>query len=152
MSGASQGNKIRHWVAGFAGGYFLVGFVSFIILTRYWIGNAPKVPAPTSGMIYAYNQHGWISYFTAFQVTASSLLFSSNFTALFLLFVFMPKRDIKVTQWRGIPLGAAWKNDDIPNRNDWSGAAGAVFGVIAVFVLGPLVVSWLNGQGIVLGL
>ena len=150
MPQITRDNMRRNLIAGFVGGYFAVEFVSFLGLTRYWISIAPKSPVLPQGMVYAHNEHGSISYFTAFQATASALMFWCGMAAVLMCIGIAPKRDITVTRWRGVGLGAGWKNDDPHGRMTKGAAFGATFGLAAIFLLGPILVRWLNSLGVVL--
>jgi hypothetical protein len=64
------------------------------------------------GQYFPHNEHGWITYFTAFQATSSALLFWSSFVTMALAIGIMPKQNVKVRRLGGIPIAANWKNDD----------------------------------------
>jgi hypothetical protein len=146
------GRSHRNLIAGFAGGFFIAGFAAFVGLTRYWISIATKVAVSSLGRLYAHNEHGSITYFTAFEATASALLFWSGLASLLVFFAVSPKRNVAVTRWRGVPLGARWQNDDPHGRLMQGAAAGALFGVLVIFVLGPVLVQSLVSTGVVLAL
>ena len=138
----------RNFIAGFAGGFFVVEFLSFLALTRYWISISPETPDPSRGHIYAHNEHGWITFFTAFEATASALMFWSGMTAVLVCMAIAPKTAITVTRWRGMALGVGWKDDDPLGKKRQGAVVGALVGLIAIFLMGPPLVGWLNGLAI----
>lgn len=111
---------------GFLGGYFASAFSIFMMQTNYWRHIAPAFPNSTLGQIYKHNEHGWISYFDAFQATSSYLMFWTNSFAVVFAMALMPKRNTSVTRWGRFPVGVGWRTDDEKGIAKSSAVVGAV--------------------------
>ena len=139
-------------MGGFLFGYFSAAFCIFIILVQSWAHKAPTVPNNALGQLYKHNEHGWITYFTAFQATSSALMFWSNFVALGLAIAILPKQNVTVRRWGRLTFGASWQNDDEKGFTKLNAAFGVVAAPMITVLLGPMIVIWLNSHGIVLTL
>ena len=140
--------KIGGFLFGFAG---LGGFLSFIVVER-WAHNAPMKPNLVLGQLYPHNEHGWITYFTAFQATSSDFMFWATFASAVIAIATIPKQRVVVRRWGGMPLAARWEYDDKKGFINRSAYAGAAFAPFAFFVIGPPIVAALNNTGIVFNL
>ena len=51
-----------------------------------------------------------------------------------------------------MPLAASWKNDDPIGLAKSNALYGTLIAPVVIFLLGPIVIGWLNRNGIVLNL
>lgn len=152
MSAAHRSSDIRNKIGGFLFGYFFAAFCIFLFIVMWWAHNAPTSPAPALGALYRHNEHGWITFFTAFQATSSALMFWSNFLAIGVAIAILPKRNLIVRRLGGVPLSASWKHDDQKGLATSSAAYGALAAPLVILFFGPMLVSWLSSYGVVLNL
>jgi len=148
MLGKIERNDVLNLIGGFLAVYGGVAFLCFIWLVQTWGYAAPTSPEPASGYLYPHNEHGRITYFSAFQATSCVLLFSSSIPLGFLVIYLSPKRNVVVRRTM-LAVSARWDQDDpkkIQRVGFWLGALAAP---IVVFVIGPTLVKWLNAAGIV---
>jgi hypothetical protein len=143
-------NIERNRIAGLATGFFLATFVSHFGLTRYWISIASSTPLPSLGRIYRHNERGSITWFTAFESTASTLTFWIGMFALFVAIVVAPKRNFIVYPWSDVPVAARWDKSDPAGKMSTATGQGFLLGLISIFVAGPPFVSLLVRAGLVL--
>jgi hypothetical protein len=130
--------------------YGVVAFFCFLYIMERWANAAPTAPDPTHGLIYAHNEHGWITYFSAFQTTSCTLLFSTSIPLSFVGAFVSPKQNIGYHRRGCLAFGAKWDPDDPKRLRRIGFLCGAVAAPIIVFILGPLLVDALNSNGIVL--
>ena len=151
MVGKVERNDIRNVVGAFLAAYGFVAFFCFIYLVERWAHLGPTPPDPSHGYVYSHNEHGSITYFTAFQATSWVILFSTSIPISFVGMFVTPKRN--VVYRRGfLSIGATWDQDDPKRLQRFGYGCGAVAAPILLFVLGPLLVKALNQAGIVLSL
>src|SRR5690349_4169379 len=87
------------------GGAFLVAyggvaFICFLYLVARWAHAAPTSPDAARGSLYSHNEHGWITYFSAFQTTSCALLFLTSVPLAFIGVFVIPKRNIQYRRGR----------------------------------------------------
>ena len=140
---------LRNKVGGFLFGFGWLGFFLFLIIVLRWVHYAPIRPNPALGQLYAHNEHGSITYFTAFQATSSYIMFWSMFASGAFAMAVLPKQLVTVRRWGRMPLGASWEHDDKKGLIRPSAYVGAMFSPFAFFVIGPPIVVALNNAGFV---
>src|SRR4051812_35526896 len=134
-------------------GSFLVtyGFfagVCFFILVDVWAHGAPTSPDAGRGYVYSHDEHGWVTYFSAFQATSCALLLLTSVPLVFIGIFVGPKRN--VIHRRGwLSIGATWDPDDPKRLRRFGFLCGAVSAPIIVFIFGPLLVRALNSAGVI---
>lgn len=136
-------------VGAFLAAYGGVAFICFFYLVERWAHSAPTFPDSAHGLVYSHNEHGWITYFSAFQTTACALLFSTSIPLSFVGIFLSPKRDF-VYRRGFLSVGAKWDPDDPKKLQRVGFVLGALAAPILVFILGPVAVNALIGAGIVL--
>jgi hypothetical protein len=140
----------RNVVAGFLATYGWVSFACFFYLVITWAAGAPHTPDPSLGLIYPHNEHGSITYFSAFQGTSCALLLGTSPLIFVLGMAASPKKEVVIKTGK-FRFAMIWKPDD-PRRLR---RVGAVFGALAaplvIFNFGPSLVLSLNSVGIVTG-
>ena len=125
-----------------------VAFLCFLYLVERWAHSAPTSPDPSRGLIYSHNEHGWITYFSAFQATSCALLFATSVPLAFVGIFVSPKRNV-INRRGFLSVGTKWDPDD-PKRLQRIGfITGAVAAPILVFIVGPVVVNMLIASGAV---
>ena len=150
MSELWQDNELRIKIAGILSGVVTVTLPTFFIVVQTWANTAPSKPNEALGNVFAHNDHGSITYFTGFQATSAAMLFWISFAGIGLTILTMPKHEIKTRRFAGVPLAASWKgNYDKRVARSWA-IKGALVAAPAIWILGPLLVGWLNQAGIVL--
>ena len=150
MLGGFDRRDARNAIAGFLFAYGWVSFFCFFPLVLSWAAAAPHAPDPTRGLIYPHNEHGSITYFSAFQGTSCALLFGTSPLLCMLGIAVSPKRD-SVSRTRPLSFSMEWKPDD-PRKVQRVGAIlGAAAAPVVIFFLGPSLVVCLNSMGIVTG-
>ncbi len=142
----------RNRIGGYLFGSFAGGFITFMILVQYWAHCAPHAPAPLLGEIYPHNEHGSITYFTAFQATSAYIMFWLNMIMLLLAIGILPKRQIKVRSLGRFPVATQWQNDDDKGLAQSSAKWGASLVIPVIFLAGPPLVHALMRAGVVLNL
>jgi hypothetical protein len=146
-----SGNKIRNLLSGFLIAYGGLAFLCFAILLELWMLATPMMPDAVHGYVYAHNEHGRVSYFTAFEATSCALLLATSIPLVFVGAVILPKKNVAVR--RGfLGASATWDEDDPKRAQRWGLVAGALAMPIVAFVIGPVLVEWLNAHGVVLSL
>ena len=140
-------NDVLNVVGASLAAYGWVAFFCFLYLVERWAHSAPTSPDPARGLIYSHNEHGWITYFSAFQATSCALLFATSTPLSFLGIFVSPKRN--VIYRRGfLSVGAKWDPDDPKKLQRIGFAIGAVAAPILVFVVGPYLVKALIAGGV----
>jgi len=144
-------DRIRNWLGSFLIAYGGLAFLCFAVLVELWALAAPTTPDPRHGFVYSHNEHGGITYFAAFQATCSAMLIATAIPITFLGVALLPKKNVVVR--RGF-LGASanWDHDDPRRRQRWGYVAGVLATPLIIFVLGPILVRWLNARGFVFSL
>ena len=142
-------NAWRNAVAGFLGGYGVVAFFLSLWLMLRWEHLAPSHANPAYGQVFPHSDHGWITYFTAFQATSCAVLFPTSIPLAFVAELIVPKRNVEIRR-RFLGLSWRWDPDD-PGK--WS-KVGTIWGLVGapliIFGLGPYVISGLNRLGVFL--
>ena len=147
-----RNRDLRAKIAGIVAGCIIVSYATFFTLLLIWEKSAPTEPNELSGNVLIHSDHGAISYFTAFQATSCALLFWFGFVGTGLAILTMPKRDKVVTKLGGIPLGVRWQSDDEQGvMRNWT-MRGGLIAAPCIWFLGPLLVGWLNQNGVVLNI
>jgi hypothetical protein len=144
-------NQVRNWLGTFLIAYGGLAFLCFAILVELWVLATPTTPDPRHGFVFPHNEHGHITYFTAFQATCSAMLFATSIPLVFVGVAILPKKNVVVR--RGF-LGASanWDDDDPRGRQLSGYVAGALAMPLIVFVLGPILVGWMNARGVICSL
>src|SRR4051794_16914404 len=124
-------------IAGGLFGYAFASLASFFLLLFNWNRLAPSVSDPVNGSVVAHNEHGTITYFTAFQATSCALLFFSAGVAFVLCMIIGPKKNMRVTKLGEVPLGWHWEHDDPDNARKKGLRLGAAAALVITFVVGP---------------
>jgi hypothetical protein len=88
-------NRLQNFVGGLLFGYGFVTFFLFIYLVNHWAYLAPVNADTAHGFIFPHNQHGSITYFSAFQSTSCSLLPLTSLPISILGWFILPKKYIK---------------------------------------------------------
>ena len=91
-----QDRTLRLRASGAVSGLAVVTFVTNIVVVQIWEHFAPTYPIPSAGNVFAHNDHGSITYFSAFQATSAALMFWAAFIGIALAFIMMPKKDVVV--------------------------------------------------------
>ena len=140
---------VRNVVGAFLASYGWVAFFCFFYLDLRWAASAPTSSDPLRGYVFYHSDHGSIAYFSAFQVTACSLLLWTSIPLSFVGMLLIPKRNVDFR--RGfLSFSMKWKLDGPENLNRIGFVAGALAAPLLVFVVGPTVVNALVAAGIVL--
>ena len=139
-------NTVLNAVGGFLFGYGFVAFFCFLGIVEHWAATAPTVPVPSVGAIFPHNDHGSITYFTAFQATSCALLFDTSIPLAFLGGLIAPRKNIK-SRSRFLTWRATWDQDDPSHMFKWPFALGALAAPVIVFRLGPCLIHWLIALG-----
>ena len=140
---------VRNVVGAFLAAYGWVAFFCFVYLDLRWTASTPTSPDPLRGYVFYHSDHGAISYFSAFQVTACSLLLWTSIPLSFIGMLLIPKRNINFR--RGfLSFSMKWELDDPENLNRIASVAGALAAPLLVFVVGPTVVKSLVAAGVFL--
>jgi hypothetical protein len=148
---ATASNIIRNIIGSALAAYGFEAFFLFLIVTQQWVHLAPTEETPARGLMYMHNEHGVRFYFSAFQTTAFALMFYSSIPVFLLGLVVAPRTWTRAE-------GRLDRIRMIPHRDDPSGVSTWAFWVAAgltplfVFLVGPHIVQWLNGVGIVINL
>lgn len=149
MFGHSDRNAVLNVVGAFLAAYGWVAFFCFFYLVERWAHSAPTSPDPAHGFVYSHNEHGWITYFSAFQTTACALLLFTSIPLSFVGMLVSPKRN--VVYRRGfLSVGANWDPDDPKKLQRVGFVLGALAAPVLVFVLGPFMVNALIRTGVIL--
>ena len=144
-----DGNTSRNVAAGFLTGSAAGGFACFQCLVEYWRYKAPASPDVGLGLLYRHNEHGAITYFSAFQTTACYLLFFT-FPVIFLIgFSLAPKTNVRVKSGR-LSWAMRFDPDDPKKLFGRSQLAGIAAAPVVIFTIGRLFVRILISYGIVL--
>lgn len=137
----------RNIAGAFMLAYSMVAFTCFLILDETWAHSAPARPDYRRGLVYAHNEHGWITYFSAFQATSCALLFGTMLLLGIAGIAILPKRNIKTGR---ACLWARWDWDDPCGGQRIGTLYGLFAAVFFLFAAGPLLVDGLNRAGVVL--
>jgi len=95
-------NVLRNLTRSFLAGYGFVSFFCFFGLVSAWSHTAPRLADTAIGAVFPHNEHGSITYFTAFQGTSAALLFMSSIPLAFLGIFVLPTK-----MWFGKPRASA---------------------------------------------
>jgi hypothetical protein len=146
---ATAQNVWRNILGGVLTSYGVVAFALFFALDQRWVNTAPRTPNPIVGLVFAHNEHGVVTYLSAFQATSLALLFATSIPLAFLGMIIAPKKNIN---WKGsffIFGSAKWDQDDPKRILKWSAISGAVVAPVIIFLIGPSLVHWLNRIGFI---
>lgn len=128
-----------------AGGFFIglgaAGAASSFVLTQIWVAAAPLSPSSSLGLIYPHNEHGSITFLSAFQSTSSSLLLPAS------MMIFMIGGAMSPTVWRN---GKAVASAPISREGWWGLGAGVLVAPALIGGIGAPIVHALNQAGIVM--
>ena len=150
MSSGFGRKDILNAVSGFLAAYGFVAFFCFFYLVDRWVEVAPSNPDPVNGIIFPHNEHGSITYFSAFQGTSCALLFWTSPLLFFVALFLTPKQNVQ-TQRGFLSIRTTWDKDDANGFQTIGMVFGAIAAPIIVFLLGPPLVTWLNSAGVVTG-
>lgn len=123
----------------------------FFGLVLYWARVAPILPDPQHGLIYPHNEHGSITYFSAFQATSCFLLFSVSPLLFLIGFSIAPKKNIKARSGK-LSWSMRFDPDDPRKVLVWSQLGGAILAPLLIFTIGPSLVHLLNRLGLMLNI
>jgi hypothetical protein len=135
-------------ISGFMAGYGWVSFVCFFYLLASWAGMAPDKPDPAHGLIFPHNEHGSITYFSALQSTSCALLFGTSPLFFFFAVLISPKKEV-VYKSKTLSFSIRWQPDDPRKIQRVGMALGSVAAALFIFLVGPLLVTYLNSIGFV---
>jgi hypothetical protein len=144
-------NALRNMASGFLAGYGFAAFFLSLWLQARWVSAAPRVADRAAALVYPHNEHGVAAYFSAFQATAGTLLFSTSIPLVFLSAIIVPKLNITGdARWYAFRL--QWDRND--PRHFWLPAfiVGGLAAPVILFAVGPPIIRALNAAGIVLNL
>jgi hypothetical protein len=148
MSIKIERNAVLNVLGGFLAGYGVAGLVCFFVLVEAFRSRAPHVPDPAHGLIYPHNDHGWITYFSAFQATSCWLLLLTSISFAAIGWFILPKGNWIVRQGR-LSIRSTFDFDDPHRIARWLGLAGLCMAPVVIFIFAPPFVSWLNQVGFV---
>ncbi len=143
------GKTTRVVSAGLLTGFAVGLWGCFFLLVQRWAHAAPQVPERHLGLIYPHNEHGWVTYFSAFQTTASFLLFAFSPVLFITGFGLVPKKNVR-TRKGFLSWGMRFDTDDPRSLLVPCQLAGLVLGPVAAVVIGQPFVNWLVAQGVVI--
>jgi hypothetical protein len=141
--------NVLNVVGAFLVAYGFVAFICFFYLVERWSHVAPTSPNPVSGQIYSHNEHGSITYLSAFEATSCWLLFATSIPLAFIGMIVSPKRNI-IYRRGPLSVGAKWDPDDPEGLQRVGYVLGTVSAPIIVFIIGPALINALNAAGVVL--
>jgi hypothetical protein len=147
----AHSKTLRNAAAGFLTGFAVSTFFCFFFLVELWARNGPTDPDPARGLIYSHNEHGWVTYFSAFQTTASFLLFSTFPIILLIGFALAPKQHIRVSR-RWFAWSMDFEHDDPEKALIPALLVGVAVAPVALATAGPGLVAALVSHGLVLNL
>jgi hypothetical protein len=139
-------NAVRNFAGAFLAAYGVAAFFCFVGLVMMWANSGPTSPDPEHGFIYPHNEHGSITYFSAFQATGAALLFATSIPLSFIGMSICPKKNI-VARTGKLSFHAKWDMDDPHGVSPWGFGFGALFAPAFIFLVGPLLVGYLNSVG-----
>ena len=149
MFGKIERNDVLNVVGAAISAFGFAAFSCLIYLQNLWVQVTPSVPDPARGYVYAHNEHGSITYFSAFQTTSCYLLFSAFFPIFAVGLFVVPKRNT-VYRHKWLSFGMHADLDD-PKKLV---RVGFILGMLAaptmVFTIGPSLVNGLIANGIIL--
>jgi len=135
--------------AGALAGLGWTGLLCSFALRLYWLRVAPTSPHPQRGVIYPHNEHGSITYFTAFQSTSCDLLFLVSPLLFIVGFALLPKRNVKTRSGK-LWWSTRFDADDPQKVLLWSELGGGILALLLIFTVGPSVVHLINQMGAIL--
>lgn len=136
--------------SGFLAGYGWIAFFCFLCLVEHWAHISPRTADPAHGYVFPHNEHGSITYFSAFQGTSCALLFSTSIPLFFLAIAICPKRNV-ISRTNRFSFSMKWDRDDPRGWGPVAAACGAIAAPLIVFLIGPALIVWLNSIGFVTG-
>ena len=139
-------NTWLNFVGGFLFGYGFVAFFCFFYIDTHWAHLAPVNADPAHGFIFPHNEHGSITYFSAFQATSCYLLFLTSIPISFLGGFITPKKNIKYMKGR-LSARMTFDPDDQSGVHWWGFGLGGLASPALVFWIGPAIVEWINSIG-----
>ena len=139
-------NTWLNFAGGLLVGYGFVAFFCFIYLSTHWAHLAPVNADPANGLIFPHNEHGSITYFSAFQATSCYIMFLTSIPISFLGWFITPKKNIKHMRGR-LSFRMTFDPDDKNGVFRWGFGLGGLASPAIVFWVGPNIVNWLNSVG-----
>ena len=144
-------NLARNIFCGFVAAYGWLSFACFFYLDTAWARAAPRESNSSLGAVYGHNEHGSITYFTAFQATTCWLMFNTSIPLGIVAILVQPKKNITGrASWFGFRY--KWDADDPSHAATWAAVVGTVATPFLVFVIGPHLIRALNASGFVMNL
>jgi len=140
---------MRSALSGFVSAYGFFAMICFFYLQQRWHRAAPHLPDVSHGLIVPHNEHGSITYFSAFQSTSCTLLFATGFPLAIVGLLVGPKKNMVHTRSKRL-FSATWDRDDPAGSWPIGTVCGVCAAPIIVFLIGPPFVTWLNAVGIVI--
>ena len=137
-------------ISGVLAGYGWASFFCFFYLVISWAAAAPHSPDPSHGLIYPHNEHGSITYFSAFQGTSCALLFGTSPLFFFVGVFISPKKEVVAKSGR-FSFSMKWKPDDPRRIQRVAMCLGMAAAPLLIFLIGPSLVSSLNTAGFATG-
>ncbi len=141
----------KNILAGLLTGFAVSMFACFFWLILLWPATAPSTPVPHLGLVYPHNNHGAITYFSAFQATSCALMFLWFPILFFTGWAIAPKKNIR-DRVGFLARSMTFDSDDPEKLLVRAQLAGALLAPVFLFSVGPLIVRTLVGFGIVLNL
>ena len=144
-------NSVRNVLSGALAAYGWVSFFCFMYLSTSWHAQAPHQPNMALGEIYANNNHGSYAFFTAFQATTCSVMFSTSIPLFFAAVLISPKANIRGhATWYAFRY--QWDSNDPKHLQRGAAIASAIATPFFVFLVGPSIIRSLNTLGFVANL
>jgi hypothetical protein len=141
-------NITRNAIGTFLFAYGFVAFFCFIYLSQHWNQFAPDAPDPAHGLLYPHNEKGRITYFSAFQGTACSLLFSTSLPLGMIGILICPRKN-ELYKSNFLSARVTFEADDPFQVRRWGALVGLAFAPFFIFRIGPHLIGWLNSLGFI---
>ena len=124
----------------------VINFYFFLLLDFWWATHGSKVADPVHGFVILHRVKGFIAFFSAFQDTAIRLLPYITLPISLIGYLIAPKK------WDIAPNGRIAKYpslviDDPLRLWRWGAPLGGMMWLLVDFIIGPPLVTWLNGFG-----
>jgi len=147
---APKSNILRNITGGFLIGYGGIADVCFFYLQSRWESRAPAAPDYLNGLVFRVDEHGTITYFSAFQATSCALLFSTSIPIAIAGVLIIAKQNLIYKSTR-LSFRLKWDKDDPSGVANHGFIIGALAAPALIFLLGPYIIHKLNAMGFVLG-
>jgi hypothetical protein len=141
-------NILRNFCGTLLFGYGWMSMICFFYLDIHWAHTAPSLKNIPEGLVFPHNEHGSITYFSAFQATSCYLLFLTSVPLGAVGHLIVPWKRVLES---GMDRKVRWVSriDDPDHVSKWGLACGFCCAPIMVFLIGPSLVRGLNAMGVV---